>query len=32
MKEAFRQISAGEAVAPARTHIETAPPRAFFTP
>jgi len=27
MKEAFRQISAGEAVVPARTHIETAPPR-----
>jgi len=27
MKEAFRQISAGEAVVPARTHIETAQPQ-----
>ena len=34
MKEAFRQLSAGEAVAPARTHIEAREPRgdALFMP
>jgi len=32
MKEAFRQISVGEVVAPARTHIETAQPRGVLHP